>query len=86
MSEQEKQARTVTGIVQSNKMDKSIVLLVERRIKHPLYGKYIRRSSKIQAHDPENSCQIGDKVVIKECRPISKNKSWVLVKVVEKAI
>lgn len=86
MSDQEKHARTVTGVVLSNKMDKSIVLLVERRVKHPLYGKYIRRSSKVHAHDPDNSCQIGDKVVVKECRPISKNKSWVLVEVVEKAI
>ena len=86
MSEQQKQARTVTGIVLSNKMDKSIVLLVERRVKHPLYGKYIRLSSKFHAHDAENRCQIGDKVIVKECRPISKKKSWVLVEVVEKAI
>ena len=86
MSDQEKQARTVTGIVLSNKMDKSIVLLVERRVKHPLYGKYIRRSSKVHAHDPDNSCQIGDKVIVKECRPLSKTKSWELVKVVEKAV
>ena len=86
MSDQDKQARTVTGIVLSNKMDKSIVILVERRVKHPLYGKYIRLSSKFHAHDAENGCQIGDKVVIKECRPLSKTKSWELVKVVEKAV
>ena len=86
MSDQKKSARTVTGTVLSNKMDKSIVLLVERRVKHPLYGKYIRRSSKVHAHDPQNICQIGDVVIVKECRPLSKTKSWELVKVVEKAV
>ena len=77
--------RTKTGRVVSNKMDKSITVLVERRVKHPLYGKYMRRSSKLHAHDENNECGIGDTVSITECRPISKTKTWRLVSVVEKA-
>jgi small subunit ribosomal protein S17 len=73
--------RTLSGKVVSNKMDKTIVVLVERKIKHPLYGKYIVRSSKIHAHDPENACKEGDVVMIVEGRPISKTKSWRLLKV-----
>ncbi len=69
-------ARTASGTVVSNKMDKTITVLVERRIKHPLYGKYIKRSKKIHAHDEENQCQEGDLVTIEETRPISKSKSW----------
>ena len=71
-------ARTASGTVVSNKMDKTITVLVERRIKHPLYGKYIKRSKKIHAHDEENQCQEGDLVTIEETRPISKSKSWKL--------
>ena len=82
---QEKMARTVTGKVISNKMDKSIVVLVERRVRHPLYGKIIKRSTKIHAHDANNDCQMGDEVTIKEVRPISKTKSWSLVSVDERA-
>ncbi len=86
MSEsQEKLARTTTGKVVSNKMDKSIVVLVERRVRHPLYGKIIKRSTKIHAHDENNECMPGDAVTIKEVRPISKTKSWTLVSVDEKA-
>lgn len=79
---EEKVARTVTGRVVSNKMDKSITVLIERKIKHPKYGKYIRRSTKIHAHDEANVCNEGDTVIIKQCRPISKTKAWSLVKVV----
>jgi len=85
MTEATKTARTLNGKVVSNKMEKSIVVLVERQVKHPLYGKYIRRSTKIQAHDEQNECNIGDLVTIQETRPISKNKSWALVEVTERA-
>ena len=78
-------ARTASGTVVSNKMDKTITVLVERRIKHPLYGKYIKRSKKIHAHDEENQCQEGDLVTIEETRPISKSKSWKLSSVDRKA-
>jgi len=77
--------RTVTGTVVSNKMDKSITVLVERRVQHPLYGKVIRRSSKLHAHDENNDCQIGDTVTVAQCRPISKTKSWVLKSIDERA-
>lgn len=79
-------ARTVEGKVVSNKAEKTISVLVERRVKHPLYGKFIRKSTKFLAHDEANECGEGDTVVIEECRPLSKNKSWRLVKVVEKAV
>ena len=80
----EKRTRTVTGRVVSNKMDKSITVLIERRVRHPLYGKYMTRSSKVHAHDADNQCRIGDLVTVAETRPISKSKSWNLVEVVEK--
>ncbi len=80
----EKTARTVSGRVVSNKMDKSIVVLIERRVKHPVYGKIVKRSSKIHAHDANNECQPGDEVTIKEVRPISKTKSWTLVSIDER--
>jgi small subunit ribosomal protein S17 len=87
MSEaQAKVARTVEGKVVSNKAEKTISVMVERRVKHPLYGKFIRKSTKFLAHDENNECGEGDTVQIEECRPLSKNKSWRLVKVVEKAI
>lgn len=85
MSSEEKLARTATGKVVSNKMDKSIVVLVERRVRHPLYGKIIKRSTKIHAHDANNECMPGDAVTIKEVRPISKTKSWALVSIDERA-
>ena len=87
MSDQEKSAlkRTLTGNVVSDKMDKTVSVLIERRVKHPLYGKIIRRSKKYLAHDETNQAKIGDTVEIQEGRPISKNKSWVLTKVVQVA-
>jgi small subunit ribosomal protein S17 len=85
MTEATKTARTQSGKVVSNKMEKSIVVLVERQVKHPLYGKYVKRSTKIQAHDEQNECNIGDLVTIQETRPLSKNKSWALVEVTERA-
>jgi small subunit ribosomal protein S17 len=81
MSEVAKSARTATGKVVSDKMDKSITVLVERRVKHPMYGKYITRSSKVHAHDENNECKIGDVVTVCETRPLSKLKSWMLVSV-----
>ena len=86
MENQDKKIRTVQGKVVSNKMDKSIVVLTERREKHPLYGKFVSKSSKIHAHDENNQCSIGDVVTIKECRPISKTKSWTLVEVVTPSV
>lgn len=82
----ERAARTVSGKVLSNKMDKSIVVLVERKVKHPVYGKYMKRSTKIHAHDANNECLPGDEVTIKEVAPISKTKSWSLVSVDERAV
>ena len=82
---QEDLQRTVTGRVVSDKMDKSITVLVERKVPHPLYKKYIRRSTKMHAHDENNECRQGDIVTIAQCRPLSKTKSWTLVKVVDQA-
>ena len=73
------------GVVVSNKMDKSIVIKVERKVKHPLYGKFVKKSTKFMAHDEKNECNIGDTVRIMETRPLSKNKCWRLVEIVEKA-
>ncbi len=72
------------GIVVSTKMDKTIAVLVERRLMHPLYGKFVKRSKKFLAHDEENTCQVGDKVRIMETRPLSKRKRWRLVEVIER--
>ena len=82
MSETTDTARVVTGKVISDKMDKSATVMIERKVKHPVYGKYIRRSTKLHIHDAENLCKEGDTVVIEQCRPISKTKSWRLVEVV----
>ena len=84
MSEENKLVRTLTGRVVSDKMEKSAVVLVERRVRHPLYGKYIRRSTKLHIHDENNECRQGDTVTIQACRPMSKSKSWKLVEVVER--
>ena len=81
----EKVLRIQTGSVVSDKMDKSAVVLIERRVKHPIYGKFMKKSTKLHIHDENNEGGIGDTVQITECRPISKTKSWKLVKVVEKA-
>lgn len=81
----QEQQRTLTGKVVSNKMDKSVSVSIERKVKHPLYGKYLRRSTKIMVHDEDNQCNEGDVVSIVECKPLSKNKSWRLVEIVERA-
>lgn len=81
----ETKIRTVQGTVVSDKMDKTCVVAVVRQVKHPIYGKFIKRTTKLYAHDESNQCGIGDKVTISECRPLSKNKSWTLVDVLEKA-
>jgi len=81
----EAKIRTLQGVVVSNKMDKSIVVMIERRVKHPMYGKFITRSTKLKAHDEANVCNEGDVVTITECAPISKSKNWKLVDVVVKA-
>jgi small subunit ribosomal protein S17 len=86
MSEESKLVRTVAGRVVSDKMEKGAVVLVERRVRHPLYGKYIRRSTKLHIHDENNECKVGDTVTIQECRPISRTKSWKLVEVVERPV
>ncbi len=77
--------RTVTGVVTSNKMDKTITVMIERVVKHPVYGKYIKRSSKVHAHDEKNECNMGDTVEVVECRPLSKSKTWNLEKIVTRA-
>jgi small subunit ribosomal protein S17 len=77
--------RTLTGRVVSNAMDKTITVLIERRVKHPLYGKYLTRSSKVHAHDEDNVCNSGDLVRVEQCRPLSKSKNWRLIEVIEKA-
>jgi len=77
--------KTRVGKVVSNKMDKTIVVAIETSVKHPLYGKIIKRTTKLKAHDEENKCQIGDKVKVMETRPLSKEKRWRLVEIVEKA-
>jgi len=82
----EKRTRTEEGKVVSNKADKTVAVLVERKVKHPLYGKVIRRSTKFLAHDENNECGEGDTVQIEECRPLSKTKTWRLVKVISKAV
>lgn len=85
MSDKETVLRKVTGKVVSSKMDKTIAVSVERLEKHPVYGKYIRRTSKLLAHDEDNNCAEGDVVSIAECRPVSKRKSWRVVDVIERA-
>ena len=77
--------RTASGRVVSNRMDKSIVVLVERRVKHPVYGKIVKRSTRIAAHDADNECLPGDEVTIREVRPISRTKSWALVSIDKRA-
>ena len=84
MSE-EKVLRTQTGSVISDKMDKTATVLIERMVKHPVYGKFVKKSTKLHIHDENNECSMGDTVQITECRPLSKTKSWTLVKVVGKA-
>jgi small subunit ribosomal protein S17 len=90
MSEETKKAernlrKTRTGVVRSNKMDKTIIVTVERRVKHPIYGKFVKKTTSFHAHDEKNECTVGDIVKIMETRPLSKTKRWRLVEVVEKA-
>lgn len=85
MEEQKSGRKTRVGRVLSNKMDKTVVVVVERLIHHPQYHKFIRRQNKFKAHDAQNACQVGDRVIIEESRPISKDKRWVVVQVLDKA-
>lgn len=84
MSETVKTSRTITGRVISSKMDKTITVLVERLVSHPVYGKFVRRTSKVLAHDENNECHEGDVVVVSSCRPLSKKKVWMLDRVAER--
>ena len=86
MSDNDNQLRTVEGRVVSNKMNKTITVLVERQVKHALYGKYIKRSTKLHAHDEDNACNEGDVVRVTECRPLSKSKNWRVVEVITRAV
>jgi small subunit ribosomal protein S17 len=81
----DKAAKTLTGTVVSNKMNKTISVSIERLVKHPTYGKYVRRTTKLLAHDENNECRQGDTVSIAECRPLSRHKAWKLVRVIERA-
>ncbi len=85
MEEQRNLRKTRIGTVASNKMDKSITVVVQRRLRHPIYGKFVKKDKKFMAHDANNECQIGDTVKIMETRPLSKNKKWRLIEVIEKA-
>ena len=85
MTENNKKLHTVEGRVVSNKMDKTVTVLVERQVKHALYGKYIRRSSKLHAHDADNACNEGDVVRVREIAPMSKTKNWSVVEIVSRA-
>lgn len=85
MTEERNLRKTRIGIVTSNKMDKSIVVTVHRKLRHPLYGKFVKKSTRYMTHDEENTCGVGDRVRIMETRPLSKNKRWRLVEVIEKA-
>ena len=85
MTDEVKKVRTLHGKVISDKMDKTVVVLLERQVKHPLYGKYVRRSTKLHVHDEHNECTVGDKISIRECRPVSKMKSWRLVEVIKQS-
>ena len=85
MTDTQKALRTIEGRVVSNKMNKTVTVLVERQVKHALYGKYIRRSTKLHAHDEENTCNEGDLVRVSECRPLSKTKNWQVVEIITRA-
>ena len=85
MTDKTKPARSISGRVVSNSMDKTITVAIERKIRHPLYQKYIKRRTKLHAHDEKNECNKGDLVLIEECRPLSKTKSWRLIKVMEQS-
>jgi small subunit ribosomal protein S17 len=82
MTDERKVSRVLTGRVISNRMDKTVTVLIERRLRHPLYQKYVRRSTKLHAHDEDNSCRDGDTVRIVPCRPLSRTKSWRVIEIV----
>ena len=84
-TEKQSTRRRIVGRVVSNKMDKTVSVAIERRLQHPVVGKYIRRTTKVMAHDANNECKEGDRVAISECRPLSKNKAWQVVDIVERA-
>jgi len=84
-AEQATNPRTVSGVVVSDRMDKTITVRIERRVKHPVYGKFVRKSSKVHAHDESNSCNVGDTVTVVESRPLSKTKTWMLKSIDERA-
>jgi small subunit ribosomal protein S17 len=84
MNDQAASNRTLQGRVVSDKMDKSITVVVDRFVKHPLYGKFVRKSTRLHAHDENNECQIGDLVVVEQCRPLSKTKKWRFIKLIER--
>ena len=86
MSDIQTSSRTLTGRIVSDKMDKTITVLIERRVKHPVYGKILTKSTKIKAHDEDNCARLGDLVTIAECRPVSKHKAWTLVNIDERAV
>ena len=86
MAELQTSSRTLTGRIVSDKMDKTITVMIERRVKHPVYGKILTKSTKIKAHDEANDANTGDLVTIAECRPVSKDKSWKLVNIDERAV
>ena len=86
MSDAQTENKILQGVVTSNKMDKTITVKVDRRVKHPIYDKVISRSTKVHAHDEENQCAMGDVVIVEQCRPLSKSKTWRLVKTVSKAV
>jgi len=85
MEEHKSNKKTRLGTVVSNKMDRTVVVAIERLVRHPMYRKFIRRRSKFKAHDAENTCQVGDRVLIEESRPLSKTKRWVVVRIIAKA-
>jgi small subunit ribosomal protein S17 len=84
--ETSKTGRIISGRVVSDKMDKTITVLIERRVKHPMYGKYLTRSSKVHAHDEKNECRTGDLVTVRETRPLSRTKTWTLVSIDERPV
>ena len=86
MTEMSKTGRILSGRVVSDKMDKTITVLIERRVKHPMYGRYLTRSSKVHAHDEKNECRIGDLVTVRETRPLSRTKTWALVSIDERPV
>ena len=85
-AESKKNKKTLTGVVVSTKMDKSVVVETERMVRHKLYGKFMRRHVKYMADDPENNCNVGDRIMIEECRPLSKRKRWRVREIVERAV